>query len=54
MEFNFRGAYLILSAFGWAAATLSSIAAFCVDCKKTALAFVLAAFVFAFLLGGFL
>ena len=52
MEFNFRSAYLILSAFGWAAATLSSIAAFVVDCKKTAFAFVLAACVFAFLLGG--
>lgn len=54
MEFNFRYACVILSAFGLAASSLIGIGAFCIDRNKTAIASVLVACVFAFLFGGML
>lgn len=54
MEFNFRGACMMLSAVGVGVSALTAVGAFCVDCRKTAIAASVVTCVFAFLLGGML
>lgn len=54
MEFNFRSAFMMLGGVGACVSALTAIGAFCVDCRKTAIAASVATCVFAFLFGGML